>query len=362
MTLPAQYTTSPVPSVDRLNAMGFNWGSTSSSAPKPGEYGYTPPGSTPMLGSAGSGISVLTPEQSLALTQTIQQQPQGAAISNLGINTGMYGAAGAGQSTAPATAGTSQGGTPLNATNLGIWEQFRQDNVNNFNSTLASRPDLQQAGLQPLTFQAGSYGGVTPTMPGGPIGSSSFNAGGSAPAGGGQSAAPHASGMSNLGMGNPYLPGQATAIQNQQQQFLDANLNNQRSNAVAVGGYGGDRDYLMRGQAIGQASQGLTDSLANLYGNSYNQDANRYLQQYGMDQGYNTAQRGLDQSQFGLGLQAWNMGNNGAWGPLNNATGVTAPFAGNGTTTTNSQSGGGWQGGIGGGLTGLSFARQMGWL
>ena len=62
-----------------------------------------------------------------------------------------------------------------------------------------------------------------------------------------------------------------------------------------------------------------------------------------------------------LGASLWNMGLNAPWQPIQNATGTFAPFTGNGTTTTNINAGGGWQGAVGGALAGASLGKQMNW-
>jgi hypothetical protein len=95
----------------------------------------------------------------------------------------------------------------------------------------------------------------------------------------------------NLGFGsNPYLGQQAQAIQNQANQNLQTNiLPGINSGATAAGQYGGSRQGIAQGQAIGLAQQGVSNSLANLYGNAYAQDQ-------ALQNQYNIAQMGNDTS------------------------------------------------------------------
>lgn len=73
--------------------------------------------------------------------------------------------------------------------------------------------------------------------------------------------------------GNPYLSSQANAITNQaNQNLMNYQLPGVRSGAMAAGGFGGSRQGIAEGLAIGQTNQGITNSLAGLYGNAYAQD------------------------------------------------------------------------------------------
>lgn len=79
---------------------------------------------------------------------------------------------------------------------------------------------------------------------------------------------------------NPYLQGQANAITQQATQNLQNNiLPGINSNFMAAGGYGGSRQGIAQGLAIGQTNQGITNSLAGLYGQAYEADQNRAAQQ-----------------------------------------------------------------------------------
>lgn len=178
---------------------------------------------------------------------------------------------------------------------------------------------------------------------------------------------------------NPYLPQITEAMQQQNQFALQNGLNAIRSNSVGVGGLGGSRQGVAEGVATGLAAQGLAGNLANLYGQSWNADQNRSLQRYGidsnaalgwggldnqrygMDQSFYTAQRGQDLQSMGLGAQLWQAGMNAPWTPIQNANGVYGNYTGFGNSTTTGQQGGGWQGALGGALTGASLGKSFGW-
>lgn len=187
---------------------------------------------------------------------------------------------------------------------------------------------------------------------------------------------------------NPWLKHQGQGIRNQTNDMLGQGLLGIQGQSVASGGLGGSRQGVAQGTALGQASNFLSANLADLYGGAYENDANRNMQKYGIDtqsflgqrgqdvtmrgqdfQNYNqgmdrglqqyqadqnfwTQQRGQDLSQVGMGSDLITRGLNTQWLPMQNASDVYAKFAGNGTTTNTAQSGGGWQGAIGGGLAG----------
>lgn len=135
-------------------------------------------------------------------------------------------------------------------------------------------------------------------------------------------------------MQNPYLPAQAQAITQQATQNLQTNiLPGINSGAMMAGGFGGSRQGIAQGLAIGQTNQGITNSLAGLYGNAYAQDqqlqAQRDMQQaqlasnqsiagmqnqtqrdlgfggltnqrYGMDQNFGLGMAGLANQRYGM--------------------------------------------------------------
>jgi hypothetical protein len=222
----------------------------------------------------------------------------------------------------------------------------------NFNAYLGASPGMQAAGIQPLTHTAMDPSAVNQVANGwfGSANAGSGQPGMTAPATGGY-------GTSS----NPYEGRQADAIRAQQQQFLDQAMNNIRSGAVAVGGLGGSRQGVAQGVAAGQAATGLDAALANLYGSNWNQDQNRALTQYGMDQNFYNAQRGLDQSGAQLGANLYNLGQQGQWMPYQQYTNTLSPWSGFGTTTASGSQGGGVQGAVGGALSGAALGHMAGW-
>lgn len=161
---------------------------------------------------------------------------------------------------------------------------------------------------------------------------------------------------------NPYLESQANALRQQSNNNLMTSVLPQvNSGAVAAGGFGGSRQGIAQGLAIGQANQGLDAAIARMYGDAHQQErqlqsqmdiasmqdatarrgqdqsynlgfgnlgvnafqaqTQRDLgfgglanQRYGMDQNFYTAQRGLDQSGMRLGADLFQMGNQGLAG------------------------------------------------
>jgi len=108
---------------------------------------------------------------------------------------------------------------------------------------------------------------------------------------------------------SPYLDQMASRITQQSGQALNEQaLPGIRSQSVASGGYGGSRQGIAEGLAIGRSNEALQGTLANLYNTDYQADRGRALQQYGMDQQFNLGQgqlaaqnRGID-NQYTLGL------------------------------------------------------------
>lgn len=214
---------------------------------------------------------------------------------------------------------------------------------------------------------------------------------------------------------NPWLRQQGRGIMNQTNQMLGQNLMSLQGNAVASGGLGGSRQGVAQGLAMGQAADHLSSNLANLYGaahesqqdrnmqqygmendrflgmrgqdvqrygidsnsylgqrgqditmrgqdlQNYNQGMDRGLQQYQADQQFWTQQRGQDLAQVGLGSGLINQGLNTQWLPMQNASEVYGRFAGNGTTTDTSSSGGGWMGALGGAAGIYQMGNAGGW-
>jgi hypothetical protein len=196
----------------------------------------------------------------------------------------------------------------------------------------------------------------------------------------------------NFGATSPYLMQIAEGMQTQANNNLMRNiLPGIRGNAVATGGVGGSRQGLAEGQAIGDTQSGLSSAIGNLFNTDWQGAQNRALSQYGIDKNYDlgmtnaantrygiegqqnlgnqgqwmnfySQQRGLDQSGAATGAQIYNLANQGDWTGLKNASDIFNTTAGNNVTQTNgSQQGGGWQGILGGGISGATFGRNMGW-
>lgn len=101
---------------------------------------------------------------------------------------------------------------------------------------------------------------------------------------------------------NPYLPQQSQAITNQVNQNLQQQqLPGINSGAIAAGGFGGSRQGIAQGLAIGQTNQALGNSLANLNFNAWNQDQQNALQRQQIDNSYALGNKSLDNS-YNLGL------------------------------------------------------------
>jgi len=123
---------------------------------------------------------------------------------------------------------------------------------------------------------------------------------------------------------NPYLDQMAAAIGQQARQQWDRQLAPAiRGNAISAGGFGGSRQGIAEGIALGDLNQGITNSLANLYGQSYESQQNRDLQrqmqqaqlaqqgqQFGQNLDWQKHQFGKTfgegQRQFDIGQGNWN--------------------------------------------------------
>ena len=182
---------------------------------------------------------------------------------------------------------------------------------------------------------------------------------------------------------NPYLAQMGEGLRTQFTGFMNDGLAANRGNAVASGGVGGSRQGIAEARTMTDAGKGFDSALAGLYGNDYQAQMGRNLQQYGLDQNYRLGQRGLDlgfqnsnnsynlglgsldlqgrgqdinnyntnrqldQSGAVIGANLYNLGQQGPWNTLNNANGLASPYTGNGTTTSNTSSGGGAAGAAG---------------
>jgi hypothetical protein len=165
------------------------------------------------------------------------------------------------------------------------------------------------------------------------------------------------------GQSNPWMSATANEIGRRTQEGLGQAFNQIRSNAVGVGGLGGSRQGIAESNAIKGAMDSMQGQLAGMYGADWLASQNRGLTQRSQDMGYDISRRGQDLTQIGLGADLYNRGAQGGWLPLQNASNIFNQTAGNNVTSTSgSQQGGGWQGGLGGAMAAGSFARQMGWI
>jgi hypothetical protein len=207
-------------------------------------------------------------------------------------------------------------------------------------------------------------GGQQPQIPGAMGYAGADGPGGFGGAGGGQGGW--------MAGGNPYLPQMADEIGRRNNLEYGQKVSQIRSNAVGVGGLGGSRQGVAEGQALGASQDALQGNLASLFSGQYNADANRGLQQYGMDQNYDlgsqglrnnfyTAQRGQDLTAVGMGADIYGKGMDGPWNAVKNANSVYAPYGSQNGGGGQNDSGGNWQqilAGLGGGA---KFGRDLGW-
>lgn len=188
-------------------------------------------------------------------------------------------------------------------------------------------------------------------------------------------------------MPNPYLQDQAGQIsRNLTQNWQENLLPSINSGAMMAGGFGGSRQGIAQGLGLGRTQQAIGDAQTNLYSNAYNtdqqlqaqrdmqanalaaqqaiasmqNDTNRFglqnsynlglgglgLQDKSLDNSYALQSRGLDLSQYGLGANLMNQGNQGLvnqgtqlyqsgqqeqnapWATLGNYAGALSPFTG----------------------------------
>lgn len=162
-------------------------------------------------------------------------------------------------------------------------------------------------------------------------------------------------------LNNPYVKGMIGDIRSNTNDMLGSALLGIQGNSVASGGLGGSRQGVAQGTALGKAADYMSGNISNLLGGMYENQANRNMQQYGMDMDFYGQQRGQDLAQTQLGGSLINSGLNTQWTPINNTANIYSMFSGLGNTTSTNSSGGGWQGALGGGLGMLGLGSQMGW-
>lgn len=172
---------------------------------------------------------------------------------------------------------------------------------------------------------------------------------------------------------NPYLPQMAANITQQMNDNWTRNLAPSiRSGAMAAGGFGGSRQGVVEANGLRDLNTSLGQNITNLYGQDYNNQMNRNMQQYQTDSSANLGYANLDSNnaQFGAnyGLNALNAQNQWANNNLQTANALqqtpidynryftgqvnqTAGQGGTNTATTNNQ-GNPYMSGIGGALAG----------
>jgi hypothetical protein len=211
---------------------------------------------------------------------------------------------------------------------------------------------------------------------------------------------------------NPYLDQQAQGIRNQVNDNLQQTiLPGIGSGAMAAGQYGGSRQGIAQGLAIGQSNKYLSDALSNLYGGAQQQanqlqagaagqlsaqDAemarqqaqiaaqqamqtqNLGFQNQWQNQNFYTNNRGLDLQQAGLGANLFNQGLQGSlglgqgisnigqqqfqapWQSLGDYSNLINPYTGlGGSQTSTSSQGGGVTGALGGFLAGSQLYNTL---
>lgn len=188
-------------------------------------------------------------------------------------------------------------------------------------------------------------------------------------------------------MQNPYLQNYANAIASNANDNLQRNiLPGINQQYVANGGFGGSRQGIAQGLAIGDTQKAIANAQAGLYSNSYGQDQqyNLGLGQLGLNsnianQNFYTSQRGQDLQQANLGAQLATQGNQGLYGqgqnlyqtgqtemnaPYNslaNYANILSPFSGLNQTQTSTAPTGSTTGNIiGGALTAAQLWKLFG--
>lgn len=161
---------------------------------------------------------------------------------------------------------------------------------------------------------------------------------------------------------NPYLGQISDDITRRTGIARDQALQGIRSNAIGLGGLGGSRQGVAEAGVINQSLDNLTGQLANLNFQDYTGQQNRKLQQYGMDQGFYTSQRGQDLAQIGLGSQLDTQALQNQWYPINQAANIYGSLGGlNSSTTNTSSQGGGAMGALGGLLGTAQIGSNLKW-
>ena len=179
--------------------------------------------------------------------------------------------------------------------------------------------------------------------------------------------------------GNPYLDQMGDSLSRRMNKNLDRQFQSIRGNSIGVGGLGGGRQGVAEGLAMEAGNDSLTDAMSRMYMTDYEGTQNRNLQKYGIDtnaalgwgglanqydsirNNFYLGNRSADNQDRLTGATLWGMGDDSEWSPIRNASNSWSPFTGFGNTTQSSSQGGGWQGLLGGALTGAATAKSLGW-
>lgn len=173
---------------------------------------------------------------------------------------------------------------------------------------------------------------------------------------------------------NPYTTQMGQNIQRQMTDNLQRNiLPGIGRGAVAAGGYGGSRQGIAEGLAIGETNRGIGDALTNLYAGQYNADRNYGLQSDALDLNvYNANQNWMRQGQqdqlnlfdrmLGWNQNAYNLATGVQNTPLNyykDFASIGQGLAGLGNQNTQNMPGNPYLGAIGGALTGYNLYNNF---
>lgn len=189
--------------------------------------------------------------------------------------------------------------------------------------------------------------------------------------------APQAPQMPQGGPGNqnPYMQQVGQDITRQVTNNLQRNiLPGIGRGAVAAGGYGGSRQGIAEGLAIGETNNNLAGQLANLYSGQFNQDRNYGLQSDALDLNvYRTNQdvmRTGQQDQLGLidrmlgwngqGVAAATQARDQPFNDWQRFVGPAAQIGGMGGTQSQNLQGNPYLGALGGALTGYNLYQNWG--
>lgn len=188
---------------------------------------------------------------------------------------------------------------------------------------------------------------------------------------GGEAATGFANAASNL-LGQDYQAQMNRNLQQYQgdQSYTLGNKNSDQNYALGQGNLALGNKQADNSFTLGQGQLALGNLNANnnfTLGQGQNQNtANQIANQYSLgNQGqmldFYGNQRQQDLNALQVGGNLYNQGITGAWNPITQANNVFGTYAGNGTTTSTSNTGGGALGAVGGALGAATLANNLGW-